>query len=74
MRGEVVRWPARQGKIGAIPRLLQIAWESRGADVACNKTLAVTDVTTDEMIEGVEFARAPAFLGFARGADVPSFV
>jgi predicted peroxiredoxin len=41
---------------------------------ACNTTLAVMDASADALVEGVEFAGAPAFLDFAGDADVQLFI
>lgn len=41
---------------------------------ACNTTLAVMGVAKEDLIEGGEFAGAPAFLDFAGDSDVQLFI
>ena len=58
----------------SIPELLDIARELDVRMFACNTTLVVMDVTKEDLIEGVEFAGAPAFLDFAGDSDVQLFI
>ena len=58
----------------SIPELLDIARELDVQMFACNTTLVVMDVASDDLIEGVEFAGAPAFLDFAGDSDVQLFI
>jgi peroxiredoxin family protein len=58
----------------SIPELLDIARELDVRMFACNTTLAVMDVREEDLIEGVEFAGAPAFLDFAGDSDVQLFI
>lgn len=41
---------------------------------ACNTTLNVMGVAKEDLIDGVEFAGAPAFLDFAGDSDVQLFI
>lgn len=41
---------------------------------ACNTTLNVMGVSKEDLIDGVEFAGAPAFLDFAGESDVQLFI
>ena len=58
----------------SIPELLDIARELDVRMFACNTTLVVMDVAQEDLIEGVEFAGAPAFLDFAGDSDVQLFI
>jgi peroxiredoxin family protein len=58
----------------SIPELLDIARELDVHLFACNTTLVVMDVEEADLIEGVEFAGAPAFLDFAGDSDVQLFI
>jgi peroxiredoxin family protein len=60
--------------LAPIPELLEIARELDVRMFACNTTLAVMDVRKEDLIEGVEFAGAPAFLDFAGDSDVQLFI
>lgn len=57
----------------SIPELLEIAHELGIKLYACNTTLAVMDVRKEDLIQGVEFAGAPAFLDFAGESDIQLF-
>jgi peroxiredoxin family protein len=63
-----------KANLAPIPELLEIARELGVRMFACNTTLAVMDVGKEDLIEGVEFAGAPAFLDFAGGSDVQLFI
>jgi peroxiredoxin family protein len=58
----------------SIPEMLDIARELDVRLFACNTTLVVMDVAKEDLIEGVEFAGAPAFLDFAGDSDVQLFI
>ncbi|HZK52101.1 MAG TPA: DsrE/DsrF/DrsH-like family protein [Actinomycetota bacterium] len=58
----------------SIPELLDIARELDVRMFACNTTLVVMDGAKEDLIEGVEFAGAPAFLDFAGDSDVQLFI
>jgi len=63
-----------KANLASIPELVAIARELGVRMFACNTTLAVMDVGRDDLIEGVEFAGAPAFLDFAGESDVQLFI
>jgi peroxiredoxin family protein len=63
-----------EANLASIPELLDIARELGIRMYACNTTLAVMDVSKEDLIEGVEFAGAPAFLDFAGDSDVQLFI
>lgn len=60
--------------LASIPELLEIAKELEIRMYACNTTLNVMGVLKDDLIDGVEFAGAPAFLDFAGESDVQLFI
>jgi peroxiredoxin family protein len=64
----------RKAKLAPISELMDIARELGIRMYACNTTLAVMDVTAEDLIDGVEFAGAPAFLDFAGESDVQLFI
>jgi peroxiredoxin family protein len=63
-----------KANLASIPELLQIAGELGVRMYACNTTLNVMGVSKDDLIAGVEFAGAPAFLDFAGESDVQLFI
>jgi peroxiredoxin family protein len=63
-----------KANLATIPELLQIANELGIRMYACNTTLSVMVVSKEELIDGVEFAGAPAFLDFAGESDVQLFI
>jgi peroxiredoxin family protein len=63
-----------KANLASIPELVAIAQELGVRMFACNTTLAVMDVGRDDLVEGVEFAGAPAFLDFAGESDVQLFI
>lgn len=63
-----------KANLASIPELLEIADELGIRMYACNTTLNVMGVEKKDLIEGVEFAGAPAFLDFAGESDVQLFV
>jgi peroxiredoxin family protein len=71
--GMMKRWLAR-GHLAPITELIEIARELGVRLYACNTTLAVMGVNKDDLLEGIEFAGAPAFLDFAGDADVQLFI
>lgn len=60
--------------LASIPELLEIARELGIRMYACNTTLTVMGVSKEDLIDGVEFAGAPAFLDFAGESDVQLFI
>ncbi|MPZ71047.1 MAG: peroxiredoxin family protein [Actinobacteria bacterium] len=63
-----------KANLATIPELLDIAKELGIRMYACNTTLNVMGVSNDDLIDGVEFAGAPAFLDFAGESDVQLFI
>ena len=63
-----------KANLASIPELLEIAGELGVRMYACNTTLKVMGVSKEDLIDGVEFAGAPAFLDFAGESDVQLFV
>ncbi len=63
-----------KANLASIPELLDIANELGIRMYACNTTLTVMDVSKEDLIDGVEFAGAPAFLDFAGESDVQLFI
>jgi peroxiredoxin family protein len=66
-------WLGR-GHLAPTTELIEIARELGVRLYACNTTLAVMGVDKDDLLEGVEFAGAPAFLDFAGDADIQLFI
>lgn len=63
-----------KANLATIPELLEIANELGIRMYACNTTLNVIGVLEEDLIDGVEFADAPAFLDFAGESDVQLFI
>jgi peroxiredoxin family protein len=63
-----------KANLASVPELLEMAKELGVRMYACNTTLAVMDVSKEDLIEGVDFAGAPAFLDFAGDSDVQLFI
>ena len=63
-----------EANLASIPELLEIARELGIRMYACNTTLNVMGVSKEDLIDGVEFAGAPAFLDFAGDSDVQLFI
>jgi peroxiredoxin family protein len=63
-----------KANLASIPELLEIAKELGVRMYACNTTLNVMNVSREDLIDGVEFAGAPAFLDFAGESDVQLFI
>lgn len=63
-----------KANLATVPELLEIGRELGIRMYACNTTLAVMGVSKDDLIDGVEFAGAPAFLDFAGESDVQLFI
>ena len=66
-------WTAK-ANLASIPELIEIANELGIQMYACNTTLNVMGVSKEDLIDGVEFAGAPAFLDFAGDSDVQLFI
>jgi peroxiredoxin family protein len=63
-----------KANLAPVSELLEIARELGLRMFACNTTLAVMGVDKDDLIDGVEFAGAPAFLDFAGESDIQLFI
>ncbi len=63
-----------KANLASIPELLESARELGIRMYACNTTLNVMGVSKEDLIDGVEFAGAPAFLDFAGDSDVQLFI
>jgi len=63
-----------KANLASIPELLESARELGIRMYACNTTLNVMGVSKEDLIDGVEFAGAPAFLDFAGDSDVQPFI
>ncbi len=64
----------KKGGVPAIPDLVEMAQESGVRLIACQMTLDVLGVKKEDLIDGLEFAGAGAFLDYAADADVTLFV
>ncbi len=69
MRG----WMNR-AKVPAVAELLDVAKESGVNLFACTTTMGVMRVKEEEIVEGVQFAGAAAFLDYASDANVSLFI
>ena len=69
MRG----WMNR-AKVPAVTELLDVAKESGVNLFACTTTMGVMRVKEEEIVEGVQFAGAAAFLDYASDANVSLFI
>ena len=69
MRG----WMNR-AKVPAVAELLDVAKESGVSLFACTTTMGVMRVKEEEIVEGVQFAGAAAFLDYASDANVSLFI
>lgn len=63
-----------KSNLASIPELLEIARELGIHMYACNTTLNVMGVSKEDLVDGIEFAGAPAFLDFAGESDVQLFI
>jgi peroxiredoxin family protein len=60
--------------VATIGQLLQLAQESGVKMIACQMTMDVMGVKQSDMIDGVEFAGAAAWLDIAADADINLFI
>lgn len=63
-----------RAKVPAVTELLDIARESDVNLFACTTTMGVMGVKEEEIVEGVQFAGAAAFLDYASEATVSLFI
>jgi len=54
--------------VPAIPQLVEMAQELGVKFIACQMTMDVMGLTTDDFIDGIEVGGAVTFLEFAKGA------
>jgi len=66
-------WMKKAG-VPTIPDLLDLAKENGVRLIACQMSLDVLGIKKEDLIDGLEFAGAGAFLDFAADADVTLFV
>ncbi len=64
----------KKGGVPTIPELITIARESGVRLIACQMTLDVMGIKKEDLIDGLEFAGAGAFLDYAADADITLFV
>ncbi len=57
-----------------IPDLIGMAKENGVRLIACQMTLDVLGIKKEDLIDGLEFAGAGAFLDYAADADITLFV
>ncbi len=64
----------KKGGVPTIPDLLDMARENGVRLIACQMSLDVLGIKKEELIDGLEFAGAGAFLDYAAEADITLFV
>jgi peroxiredoxin family protein len=64
----------KKGGAPTIPHLVELAQENGVRLIACQMTLDVLGVKKEDLIDGLEFAGAGAFLDYAADADITLFV
>jgi peroxiredoxin family protein len=64
----------KKGGVPAIPDLVEMARENGVKLIACQMTLDVLGIKKEDLIDGLEFAGAGAFLDYAADADITLFV
>ena len=64
----------KKGGVPTIPDLIDMAKENGVRLIACQMTLDVLGVKKADLIDGLEFAGAGAFLDYAADADITLFV
>jgi peroxiredoxin family protein len=64
----------KKGGVPTIPDLVEMAKESGVKLIACQMTLDVLGIKKEDLIDGLEFAGAGAFLDYAADADITLFV
>ncbi|KOP81022.1 sulfur reduction protein DsrE [Lysinibacillus sp. FJAT-14745] len=57
-----------KANVPAIPQLVEMAQELGVKLIACQMTMDVMGLTTDDFVEGIEFGGAVTFLEFAKDA------
>lgn len=64
----------KKGGVPTIPDLLDLAKENGVRLIACQMSLDVLGLKKEDLIDGLEFAGAGAFLDYAADADITLFV
>jgi peroxiredoxin family protein len=64
----------KKGGVPTIPDLLEMAKENGVRLIACHMSLDVLGIKKEELIDGLEFSGAGAFLDYAADADITLFV
>ncbi len=64
----------KKGGVPTIPDLLTMAKENGVRLIACQMTLDVMGIKKEDLVDGLEFAGAGAFLDYAADADITLFV
>lgn len=64
----------KKGGVPTIPNLLDMAKENGVRLIACQMSLDVLGIKKEDLLDGLEFAGAGAFLDFAADADITLFV
>ena len=64
----------KKGGVPTIPDLLDMATENGVRLIACQMSLDVLGIKKEDLIDGLEFAGAGAFLDYAADADITLFV
>ncbi len=64
----------KKGGVPTIPDLLEMAKENGVRLIACQMSMDVLGIKKEDLIDGLEFAGAGAFLDYAADADVTLFV
>jgi len=64
----------KKGGVPTIPDLLDMAKENGVRLIACQMSLDVLGIKKEDLIDGLEFAGAGAFLDYAADADITLFV
>lgn len=60
----------KEANVPAIPELVEMAKELDVKLIACQMTMDVMKLTTDDMVDGIDVGGAVTFLAFAKDADV----
>jgi peroxiredoxin family protein len=64
----------KKGGVPTIPDLVEMAQENGVRLIACQMTMDVLGIKKEDLIDGLEFAGAGAFLDYAADADITLFV
>jgi peroxiredoxin family protein len=64
----------KKGGVPTIPDLIDMAKENGVRLIACQMTLDVLGIKKEDVLDGLEFAGAGAFLDYAADADITLFV